>query len=66
MREYRILWLDDDFLPLISNPSEDQESINDTRETFQQDVRMLCNEGFIVDSGVLTIDSVKYSKEPND
>ena len=24
------------------------------------------NEGFIVDSGVLTIDSVKYSKEPND
>ena len=49
MREYRILWLDDDFLPLISNPSEDQESINDTRETFQQDIRMLCNEGFIVD-----------------
>ncbi len=50
MREYRVLWLDDDFLPLILNPSEDQESINDTRESFQQDFRMLRDSGFIVDS----------------
>ena len=38
MNKYRILWLDDDFLPLIQDPSSDQEDINKTRRTFLRDV----------------------------
>lgn len=49
MREYRILWLDDDFLPLVPNPSQDELSINDTREAFQQDVRLLRDDGFLIE-----------------
>lgn len=39
MNKYSVLWLDDDFQPLIENPNEDQEDINDVRETFIGDVK---------------------------
>lgn len=49
MSDYLVLWLDDDFLPLIKNPSEDQEDINDIRETFQDDVHQAGKYGLKVD-----------------
>lgn len=49
MRSYRILWLDDDFLPFVPSPSQDELSTNDTREAFQQDVRLLRDDGFIIE-----------------
>ena len=49
MKRYRILWLDDDFLPLFDSPTPDQEDINDTREALQYDASKAASYGFEID-----------------
>ena len=49
MYKYKILWLDDDFLPLIEDPTPDQEKKNNTRRTFQRDVKRASKYEIAVD-----------------
>lgn len=37
MAKYKVLWLDDDFQPLIANPDEEQRMMNTSREALRRD-----------------------------
>lgn len=49
MANYSILWLDDDFLPLIENPEGNQIEINEKRNAFMNDVRKAKKKNLMVD-----------------
>lgn len=49
MYKYKILWLDDDFLPLIEDPTPNEKKKNSTRRTFQRDVNKASKYGIAID-----------------